>query len=532
LPIRPTAIVIGAGIGGIAAAGRLARHGFEVTVVEKDDAPGGRCSRLLRDGRRFDIGPTLFLMPGVFAQTYAALGAAMAEQLDLRRVDPTYRIRFEDGTDLTLTGDLNEMQRQLEAIEPGAFGGLLCYLAEGHRHYHVSPERFVGRNFRNILEYFSPANVPLLFQLKALTKHYANIGRYFGDPRLKAAFTFQNMYLGPSPFDAPATYSLLQYTEQADGVWFPMGGMYRVVETLAALAERNGVRFCYSAPVAHILVNGGRAEGVLLEDGRTLTADVIVANADLPYVYRSLLPYGAEARRLEGLKYTCSAIMFYWGVDKIYPQLGHHNIFRSGDYRASFDRIFRDNTLPDSPSFYVHAPARIDPAAAPAGQDTLMALVPAGHIDEAAPQDWDDLSRRARLAGVGAAELEAHLKFEIQYTPLDWKAGFNLARGAAFGLSHNFAQVGYLRPQNRHRRYRNLCFVGASTYPGTGLPIVLLSAGLTAERILQELPPPRRQALIKASGLEAGASGEAARDAVGAAARTSREQDDRVRLQE
>jgi phytoene desaturase len=488
----PTALVVGAGLGGIAAAARLARHGYRVTVLEKNSRLGGRCDQLVRDGHRFDIGPTLFLMPEVFAETYAALGERMADHLDLRRVDPTYRIRFADGTQLALTSDLNALQAQLEAIEPGSFGGLLRYLDEGRRHYHVSLERFVGRNFDSYLDYFSPANLPLLFQLKALVKHYDNIGRYFTDPRLKAAFTFQNMYLGLSPYDAPATYSLLQYTELAGGVWFPMGGLYQVIESLAGIAQGLGVRFEYDAPVRRIEVAGSRATGVTLANGARLSADVVIANADLPYVYRELLPDLAAAEALERKKYTCSALMFYWAVDRVYPQLGTHNVFLAGDYRASFDRIFRDHDLPAEPSFYLHAPARVDPAAAPAGQDTLYVLVPVGHLDDRAPQDWHALraqARRAvlgRLARLGMADLEHHLKFEVSYAPRDWLSLYNLAKGSAFSLSHDFWQVGYLRPRNQHTRYRNLYFVGGSTHPGTGLPIVLLSGRLTAERVLAD----------------------------------------------
>lgn len=490
---HPTALVIGAGLGGIVTAARLARAGFDVRVLEKQGAPGGRCSQLVRDGHRFDTGATLFLMPEVFAETYAALGERMEDHLELRRIDPTYRIRFADDTGLALTSDLGALQAQVEAIEPGSFGALLRYLVEGHQAYHLCLERFVGRNFSHFLDYFSLPNLPLLFKLKALVKHYDNIGHYFADPHLKAAFTFQNMYLGLSPFDAPATYSLVQYTELADGVWLPVGGIYRVIESLAAIAEAHGVRFLYNAPVKRIEVDGDRATGVVLADGSFLGADVIVANADLPYVYSQLLPDEVEAHRLERLQYTCSAIMFYWGVDTVYPQLGTHNVFLAGDYRSSFDRIFKEHLLPDEPSFYVHAPARTDPSAAPTGEDTLMVLVPAGHLVEGFAQDWDALQARARAevirrlaASVGIVDLEQHLKFEESYTPRDWLCLYNLAKGAAFGLSHNFLQVGYLRPHNRHRRYGNLYFVGSSTHPGTGLPMVLLSARLTTERILKE----------------------------------------------
>lgn len=491
------ALVIGAGLGGIAAAARLARAGYCVTVLEKNETPGGRCSQIIRDGHRFDTGATLFLMPEVFVQTYAALGERMEDHLTLRRIDPTYRIRFEDGMQLALTGDLNALQAQMEALEPGSFGGLLRFLVEGHQSYHLSLERFVGRNFSSALDYFSLQNLPLLFKLKPLVNHYKNVGHFFHEPHLKAAFTFQNMYLGLSPFDAPATYSLVQYTELADGVWLPIGGIYRVIESLVQIAEAQGVRFLLNMPVKRIEVEGDRATGVMLEDGSILGAEVIVANADLPYVYSQLLPDKAEAERLERLHYTCSAIMFYWGVDRIYPQLGTHNVFLANAYRASFDRIFKEHLLPDEPSFYVHAPARTDPGAAPFGQDTLMVLVPVGHLDGSLAQDWEALQVRTRAAvlhrlavSVGMDDLEQHLKCEVSFTPRDWASRYNLVKGAAFGLSHSFLQVGYLRPHNRHRRYGNLYFVGSSTHPGTGMPMALLSARLTTERILRELGVP------------------------------------------
>ena len=487
---KPTAILIGAGLGGIAAAARLARSGYRVTVVEKNPTPGGRCSQIIRDGHRFDIGATLFLMPQIFAETYAALGERMEDYLDLRKIDPTYRLHFNDGSQLALTGDLQAMQTQLEAIEPGSFDGLLRYLVEGSNHYHQSVDHFVGRNFYTLAEFLSPDTLQRALRIKGLVRHFANIGRYFRHPRLKAAFTFQNMYLGLSPYDAPATYSLLQYTELADGVWFPIGGMYRVIESMVEIAQKQGVEFRFNTAVKQIEVDGGRASGLLLEDGSRLQADVVIANADLPYIYECLLPRERETARLEGKKYTCSAIMFYWGCDRVYPQLQHHNIFLSDDYRPSFDRIFRDHLLPDEPSFYIHAPARTDPAAAPTGHDTLLGLVPCGHLDSAVPQDWEAMKARSRafilqrLEKEGVVDFDRHLKFEIAYTPHDWERRFHCARGSAFGLSHNFWQVGYFRPHNRHARYKNLYFVGGSTHPGTGLPMVLLSAKLTTERII------------------------------------------------
>ena len=496
--MKPTAIVIGAGIGGIATAARLAKNGYDVTALEKNETPGGRCNQIVRDGHRFDVGPTLFLMPEVWEETFAALGEKMSDHLDLRRIDPTYKVHFEDGLQLSLTSNIGEMQTQLEKVEKTAFTGFLNYIAEGSKHYKLSLEKFVGRNFFNIFEYFSLANLPLIFQLKALEKHHRNASRFFKDERLKAAFTFQNMYLGLSPYDAPATYSLLQYTELAEGVWYPMGGMYAGIQALTKIAEKLGVKFIYNAAVKSLneersTSNVQRIRSVTLEDGREFSAELFVGNADLPYIYDQLLPDRAEAEKLQNKLYTCSTIMFYWGVDKEYPQIRPHNVFLGGDYKASFDQIFKDHTLPEVPSFYVHAPKRIDPAAAPEGQDTLYVLVPVGHLSARTKQDWDALVARARetvfarlAKEMGAEDLREHIKFEINYQPKTWKERFNLVNGAAFGLSHNFWQVGFLRPQNRHKKYKNLYFAGASTHPGTGLPIVLLSARLAAERILKE----------------------------------------------
>jgi phytoene desaturase len=491
--LKPTALVIGAGIGGIATAARLAKNGYHVTVLEKNDKPGGRCNQINHDGHRFDTGPTLFLMPEVWRETYEALGEKLEDHLTLKRIDPTYKVHFDDGLQIQLTSNIGEMQSQLEKVEKTAFSGFLQYITEGNRHYKISLDKFVGRNFYNIFQYFSPANLPLIFQLKALVKHYSNVSKYFKDERLKAAFTFQNMYLGLSPYDAPATYSLLQYTELAEGVWYPLGGMYRGIESLASIAEKLGVKFIYNSPVKEIQIEEDRVAAVQTEDGREYSADLFIGNADLPYIYKELLPVSKEAETLDKKKYTCSTIMFYWGVDKIYPQIAHHNVFLGGDYKASFDSIFDSHTLPEQPSFYIHAPARTDPAAAPAGQDTLYVLVPVGHLDEASNQDWDALIDRARTTvfdriqkDMGIADLKEHIKFEIMNTPITWKQKYNLEKGAAFGLSHNFWQVGYLRPRNRHARLRNLYFTGASTHPGTGLPIVLLSARLTTERILKE----------------------------------------------
>jgi len=489
-------IIIGAGLGGIATAARLARAGYQVSVYEKQSSPGGRTEIVQGKGFRFDAGPTLFLMPEVWQQTYADLGEKMEAHLNLKRIDPTYRVHFHDGTYIDLTSNLIDMREQLDSLSPGVFKNYLSFLAEGYRHYTLSLEKFVGRNFFSIFDEFALSNLPLLFQLKALQKHAPNVARYFKDPRLQAAFSFQNMYLGLSPYDAPATYSLLQYTELAEGVWFPEGGLFRTIESLINIAEGLGVRFYYNSTATSIDIENNQAVGITLKSGEKLRADIIIANADLPYVYSDLLGDQAMTRKLDKLVYTSSALMFYWGFKTPRsPSLLHHNVFLAdNEYKKSFDNIFKHLTLPDNPSFYLNVPSRSEPGFAPQDGDGIMALVPVGHINDDQPQDWESLESKARrivferLVELGLPDLEESLVFEAKWGPPRYLKALNLVKGSAFGLSHNFLQVGYLRPRNRHDRYSNLYFVGASTHPGTGLPIVLLSARLVSERVIKEMP--------------------------------------------
>jgi phytoene desaturase len=487
-----SAIVIGAGMGGIAAAAHLARSGMHVTVLEKNARPGGRCDRLSRAGHHFDTGPTLFIMPHVYDDEFASLGASLHEMLDLRRVDPTYHLVFDDGSRLALTSDLKAMQEQLEAIEPDSFKGFSRYLEEGERHYQLAMPNLVNRDFRRARDFFNLRNLPLLFQLDPLSRHYDHMSAYFNAPRLKSAFTFQDVYMGLSPFDAPATFSMMPYTEIAHGVWYPKGGMYQVVEAMTEIARKAGVEFIFQAAVKQVELDGARAKGVSLEDGQQLQADVILANADLPYVYRDLLPPDEQAPRLARKRFSCSVISFFWGVDQPYESLGPHTLFLSDDYRANFDAIIHDLTLHRNPCLYIHAPARLDPSMAPPGEDTLIAIVPVGHLSEPEVQDWRALVEQARqavfrrLALLGITDLERHIKFETCFTPLSWRKRYNLVKGSTHGLSHNLMQLGYFRPGNRHARYHNLYFVGASTHPGTGMPTALVSGRLVAKRIVED----------------------------------------------
>jgi phytoene desaturase len=293
---------------------------------------------------------------------------------------------------------------------------------------------------------------------------------------------------------------MMPYTELAHGVWYPKGGMYSVVETLANLARAAGVEFIYNSAVERIDTNSTHAQGVLLADGTRLNADVVLANVDLPYVYQNLLPQDGMVKAFSRKRFSCSAISFFWGVDKTYEALGPHTLFLADDYRENFECIDRDLGLPANPSLYVHAPARLDPSMAPRGQDTLTAIVPVGHLSEngeqakqSGGQNWGELRDKARgqvfrrLRALGITDFESHIKFEETYTPLSWRKRYNLVKGSTHGLAHTLTQLAYFRPPNQHARYRNVYFVGASTHPGTGIPTAMVSGRLVSERIMDEL---------------------------------------------
>lgn len=485
-------IVIGAGIGGLSAAIHLARRGLKVTVIEKNDHAGGRCDRFSREGHSFDTGPTLLVMPLLYEKEFAAMGTSLHKVLDLQRVDPTYHLFFDDGSQLALTSDMDSLRKQLEAIEPGSYQNTLHYLDEGHRHYDLGIEKMVYPDFRKASDFFKLSNLPLVYQVKPLVNHYANMSNYFKNPRLKAAFSFQDVYMGLSPFEAPATFSMMPYTELTHGVWYPKGGMYQIAVELMCLAQQAGVEFVFNAEVEQIEVNGNHSTGVRV-NGEQLRADAILANADLPYVYQNLLKNDNNVKKLTHKRYSCSVISFFWGVDKPYTSLAPHTLFLADDYRENFQSIIQKLSLPANPSMYIHAPARLDPAMAPDGQDTLIAIVPVGHISENGSQDWTALRNKARqdvfrrLRTIGIHDLEEHIKFEVNFSPPAWQKRYNLAKGSTHGLCHNLTQLGYFRPDYQHPQYRNLFFVGASTRPGTGIPTAMVSGRQSAQRILDNL---------------------------------------------
>ena len=482
-------IIIGSGIGGIVTAGSLARKGYKVTLFEKNAHPGGRCGTFVKDGHRFDIGATFMMMPGVYKEAFSALGKSMTDELTLYRMDPVYRVKFPGDKEISFSSDMAKLQDQFEKKEKGSYGRFLKLMSKGFEIYEKSMP-LIDRNFFRFFD-FSLLKYPfLLFKYKAFHNHYRYISSFFKSEELRAFFTFQNLYLGQNPFNASGMYTFLPFMELADGVFFPKGGMHAVAESLLSAAKEHGVKVLLNSPVAKIEVDGKRAKGITLEDGSFHAADIIVSNADLPYVYNDLLPVSGKARRLNRAKYSCSAMVFHWGIDKVYPQLGQHNVFVSDKHKESCDTIFRENSFAEEPSIYVHSPVRSDKSAAPGNQDSITAIVHTGNLDDKKDYDWDALKEQARRAVLkrfeeeGLHEFEKHIKFEVCFTPTSWKSAFNLSRGGTFGsLAHNLLQMGFLRPGNQHKKYRNLYFAGGSTQPGSGMPLSILSAKLVTERI-------------------------------------------------
>jgi len=488
-----SAIIIGAGVGGVATAIKLAQKGYRVKVYEKNDTPGGRCGQILRDGHRFDLGATIILMPSIYRDVFESLGLNLDESFEVKPLPEIYKLYFDDLSDFSFTTDEAKMKSQLEKLEPGSFQKLKSFVSTGYKLFEYSMDELLGRNFFKFSEFMTFKNVRLLFKIKTHIRHIDFVGRYFKDPHLKVAFTFQNIYVGQDPNKAPALFSMLPAAELTEGSFFPIGGMYRIVEKLVSTATDLGVEFFYNKPVTQIEVSKAKAERVVFEDGTWENADIIVANADLPYVYHELLPDKAPAARLDKITFSCSAIVFHWALDRPYPQLIHHNVFLTEPFSEGLDQIFKEKSMSARPSFYVHSPVGSDPSAAPAHQDSISIIVPVGYMDPKKEQDWNELKTIARtfvlerLKKQGLEDIGEHIKFEICTLPKTWSSSLNVYRGSVFGsINHSILQMGYFRPHNKHNRYKNLYFVGGSTHPGNGVPLVLLSSKLTTERILRD----------------------------------------------
>jgi phytoene desaturase (3,4-didehydrolycopene-forming) len=456
----------------------------------------------------------LLLLPKLFRETFYDLDTSLeAEGVELMQCPANYNVWFSDGEVFEMSTDLARMKAQIERWEgKDGFSRYLAWLREAHQHYELSVTDVLHKNFTRWWDIMNPGFVITGLRIHPLHTIWNRACRYFWTERLRRVFTFATMYMGMSPFDAPGTYSLLQYTELAEGVWYPKGGFHTVLQALVDVGERLGVEYRFNAPVQQVIASsdGNTVGGVLLESGQALEADVVVFNADLVYSYSNLFPktpsterYSSSLRRRDG---SCSSISFYWSLNCKVPELKTHNIFLAEEYRESFDAIFDRQTLPGDPSFYINVPSRIDPSAAPDGCDAVIALVPVGHLlrskgfrqsDDAGgmprDQDWSSLIASARsavlstiCARTGGDPLNKFIVHEMVNDPFTWESKFNLDKGSILGLSHSFFNVLKFRPSTKARAFNNAYFVGASTHPGTGVPIVLAGAKLTTEQILKD----------------------------------------------
>lgn len=448
--------------------------------------------------------------------------------MHLMKCEPNYNLWFSDGEAFELSTDIARMKDEVEKWEgKDGFERYLGFLQEAHRHYELSVTHVLKKNFTSLFSMARPSFLRHLLELHPFESIYSRASKYFSTERLRRVFTFGSMYMGMSPFDAPGTYSLLQYTELAEGIWYPKGGFHRVIQALVDVGSRLGVEYRLNTSVTRIDLSpansssASRAGGVTLESGEQLSADVVVINADLVYAYNNLLPPSPRAERLQKRAASCSSINFYWAMNRVIPELKVHNIFLADDYRESFDDIFKHQLIPKEPSFYVNVPSRVDETAAPKGKDAIVVLVPVGHLlddkegkglNPQSKQDWEAMVSKARTtvfatieARTGARGLREAVVKETVNTPQSWKDTFNLDKGAILGLSHSFFNVLSFRPSTKHPSIDRLHFVGASTHPGTGVPICLAGSKVTTEQILAEFkvqPPWRAGATSHGKGVK------------------------------
>ena len=512
-----------------------------MTVVEKNDFTGGRCSLIHKEGHRFDQGPSLLLLPDLFQEAFVDLDTTLeAEGIELRKCEPNYNVWFGDGECIELSTDIARMKKTIERWEgKEGFERYMAWLKEAHVHYEVgqllsvkthklikSGERCAcsAQEFHEHVEYGTTKLSALSTTATSIREHLGKSFALFLERTASQSFHLWKHVHGHEPFRRTWYIQLTavhgtsrRYLVRSAGhndparaselinlSRYPRGGFQTVLEALVKVGERFGVDYRLSVPISQVNVDKytSRATGVTLASGEILNADIVLMNADLVYAYNNLLPPSPEAAKLSAKPASCSSISFYWSVDKVVPELHTHNVFLADDYKDSFDDIFKRQLIPKEPSFYVNVPSRVDPSAAPDGKDTIVVLVPCGHLLEGRAdrglnphlaQDWDAMVARARDAVLETiqirtgADIRPHIYSEMVNTPSSWKETFNLDKGAILGLSHSFFNVLSFRPKTKHASIKDLYFVGASTHPGTGVPIVLAGSKITTSQILDDL---------------------------------------------
>jgi phytoene desaturase len=478
-------VVVGAGLAGLSAALRLAGAGRKVTVVERESVPGGRNGLLNKSGYAFDTGPSVLTMPDLIADALACVGEDIKDWLDLVPLSPLYRAFYADGSQLDVHADTNRMQEEIaktisqeEAIGYGKYVDFVTKL------YKYEMNDFIDRNIDSPLNLLTP-NLARLIALGGFRRLAPKVNQYLKDPRTQKVYSFQAMYAGVSPQQALAIYAVIAYMDSVNGVFFPKGGMHAVPRALAGAAEKHGVTFKYNTTVTGIEKSNGRATAVLTEGGERIPCDVVVLNPDLPVAWRDLL--GKEPLSIKRLNYSPSCVTLLIGSNKSYDRLAHHNIHFGESWNGVFDELIKKKTLMTDPSILVTVPSKDDPALAPAGKSSYYVLFPTPNLS--ADIDWKKIGPKYRDEMIKALEDRGYdgfgdsIEVEQMTTPLDWKEQ-GMEMGAPFASAHTFFQTGPFRPRNMAAGFENVVFAGSGTQPGVGVPMVLISGRLAAERIV------------------------------------------------
>lgn len=485
----PRAIVIGSGFGGLAAAARLAGKGYKVTVVEKLDAPGGRAYTYNQDGFVFDAGPTLLTAPHIFEDVWNALGEELSDDVDIRPCTPFYSIRFDDGDVFTCSGDHEQMRAEVERISPDDVDGFDRYLKMSEEIYEIAFEKLGTQPFHSLT--FTLANMADLVKLGGYWSVHQKVSQYFKSKKLRIAFSFHPLFIGGNPFSTTAFYCLIAHLERTFGVHYAVGGTGALVKGLINLLERHGGEVRYNAPVKSILSERGRANGVELESGERLRADIVVSNVDPATTYGKFLSGEKRKRwtdrKIASADYSMSLFVWYFGTDRKYEDLDHHSIILGPRYQGLLKDIFGRKRVTKDFSLYLHRPTRHDQSLAPDGCDTFYALSPVPNLDSGT--DWGLFSEEYRLRILKRLEetvmpdLSKHIVTSHILSPQDFQDRYGSYKGAAFAMEPKLFQSAYFRPHNRSEELEGLYMVGAGTHPGAGVPSVFLSAKIVADMV-------------------------------------------------
>lgn len=471
--------IIGAGVGGLATASRLAKDGYEVEVYEKLDRCGGRNNILEAGGFKFDTGPSFVLMPDFFSEVFTYCSQKIEDYLNLVVLDPSYKIFYADGDVLTIYRDSRRTKEELEKIEKGSSGKFDKFIQETAKIYGiVKPLLYKCVTFKSLADSYYWG---LLGRIHAFQSYWQLARKYFKSDKLCYAFTFEAMFMGVSPYDAPAFYSVITYADHVQKIAHPLGGMYQIPLALERLAKKFGAKIYYNSSIDNIeQINGKIA---LACGSKQVLADYAVVNADYPYAQTDLLK-----RKIPDFKYSCSTFLIYLGLNKKISKLAHHNLFFAQDLNKNLDEIFKSKTIPGEPSFYVHVPTVTDPSLAPAGKDIVYLLIPVPNLqDNQENFEAEKLRLRSivfdKINQVCGGSLDESIEIEKHFYPQDFIGKYNIKFGATFGLAHNLTQSAFFRPANFDRKIKNLFYVGASTQPGGGLPVVIAGSRITADLI-------------------------------------------------